>query len=81
MSNHVFDTERRVKVRKEHPCFYCDEVIVKGEMHAVREGVSDGDFWRMRMHDECRKAAAGWDNYDYEGFEPGTMKRGVNEVQ
>ena len=66
-----------VKAAKPHHCWYCGELINRGEYHGKRSGTAYGDFYAMRYHPECDKQAIkdGWDEGDYECHETGNFQR------
>lgn len=76
-----FCTVRPVKAtRKEHKCFWCDEVLpIKSEAVYI-SGKQDGDVSGYHLHPECNKASQDWgeqNGYDPDDYpEPGSMKRG-----
>ncbi len=67
---------KKVKVKKEHLCEWCDEKIEKSQEAWRRIFKSDGNFSDTRMHLECCDAMERSDFYDDEGFYPGNQKRG-----
>jgi hypothetical protein len=71
----VLRSEERV-AEKPHRCWYCDQLIAKGERHGYRTGVDGGDFWSMRMHLECDAwAVANWDHDMWENHDPKEFQR------
>jgi hypothetical protein len=61
---------------KQYKCFYCDEIIHRGDMHVKRVGARDGDFSYIRAHADCDiYAGLHMSEDDYESFEQGSMER------
>ena len=54
MSATCFPERLGLVSRNPRQCALCFEPIVIGEKYDRRSGVSDGDFWTMPMHPECR---------------------------
>lgn len=69
----------QIKVRKDCSCFFCGEIILKGEQCWYRFGITDNQWWHMRFHDECRNATIDWEEFDFECFDPGSLIRGSDE--
>jgi len=61
---HLRDTEP--VGQKDYKCFLCGLVILKGEKHTVRAGVSDGEFNTFRMHTICEMVSRDWRQEDWE---------------
>lgn len=67
--------------RKGYNCEWCAERITKGEKHAYRSFIWEGDFSTGRMHFECRAAMYEVPNDELEeGWNPGDYPRGKSEV-
>ena len=49
----VLDDRHGIKCRKKARCCFCTDPINIGNLMDRRTGVSDGDFWTMKMHPEC----------------------------
>jgi hypothetical protein len=50
-------SERHVRaVRKPHLCWACDKWIYPGESALTCVGVTDGQFWSLYYHHDCRQA-------------------------
>jgi hypothetical protein len=60
---------------KRHWCYLCNQWIEVGERHEYRSGVTDGDFWSMRMHPECAHEVDSDRDFEWEDFEPGSLER------
>lgn len=75
---HLDDTLVK-KSRKVRQCILCYEQISIGEPYVRRTGVYDGEIDISPMHPECVAVTASWDEMTWECFEPGSMKRGVDE--
>jgi hypothetical protein len=69
-----------VKARKEHQCYYCNEMIEVGSLYGKRTGVCYGEISFMKYHPECDNAAKHWKQDDYECFSQGDMKRPKPDV-
>lgn len=59
--------EKTVKARKEHYCWYCNQLIPIGEKFSRRSGVCSDGFWNMKFHPECDNWAL--DNWDPDYWE------------
>lgn len=70
-----FFSEHTVKARKERPCFFCGEPIVKGTRYLHRSGLGLNDYFTMSMHPECVAATKDWTDGDYDTFTQGTLTR------
>jgi hypothetical protein len=56
---------------RTHLCYYCNQVINRGDKHGYRVGVEDGEgFWQMRHHPECDLYAR-ITHWDYEATRGG----------
>ena len=69
---------KAVKVRKNHVCAWCAELINPGESAQYRAYVFDGDFQTDWMHPECADAMHRYpDQYVLgDGWCPGDFARG-----
>ena len=55
MSYHVTPTATPI-ARKAHTCDWCAETMAKGEPYKTWSGVTDGYWWRVKVHPECAAA-------------------------
>lgn len=70
-------SETRPKARKEYPCIWCVEKILKGELHIREVSKYDGGLQDHRWHPECRDAASKYFHESgEEEFPPSACKRG-----
>ena len=53
-----FGAMKSPRAAKQHPCTWCGEPILKGEIHKQYVGMYDGDWQNWRMHDDCLKACS-----------------------
>lgn len=61
---------------KRYRCWYCGQLIERGDTHGRRAGVSCGDFWTMRYHPECDAwACEHWNEDDWEIHDEGEFTR------
>lgn len=51
-----FFRETAPRAGKDHKCFACSQPISKGDKHTYMAMKSDGEFWSIRQHLECREA-------------------------
>lgn len=61
---HLSDTTPRA--RKRHTCELCGMPIAIGVRHVARRGIGEDGPVTFRMHNQCDRATAGWDEYDWE---------------
>lgn len=62
--------------RKPHQCYLCEHEIPVGEKHLCRTGI-DGEVRRpvtFRMHLGCHELTKGWDEDDWECFDPSDFR-------
>ena len=52
-----FGEMKSPRAAKQHQCTWCQEPILKGEIHKQYVGMYDGDWQNWRMHDDCLKAS------------------------
>jgi hypothetical protein len=78
MSDFCTTTIKGVTSRADRNCFFCGELIPRGEKFHRRTGVTDGSWWTMYIHPECDEATKNWRNDDYETFTEGDMARGID---
>ena len=64
-------------VRKPRRCFWCAEMIEKGESAITWSGVFEGDFSTTTVHPECWGAICEMP-YPEDGFGFGESERGCN---
>jgi hypothetical protein len=81
MSYASFASTTTPKARRQYGCYFCNDAILKGEIHTKVVGQWDGDFGQYRAHNECMKATEKWKPDDRDCFEPGDMQRGVNPLE
>lgn len=68
----ILGSDLIVRARKEHACWYCNQLIPIGEKYTRRSGVGEGGFWNMKFHPECDFwASDNWESEDWESHEPG----------
>lgn len=59
-----FGSETKVKaVRKQHSCEICDQPIFVGEPALRWAGKTDGDFYSVIYHPECREAEIAFNDH------------------
>ena len=70
MSDRVLSDVMRVG-RKDYRCYLCRDTIAKGEQHWHRTGVTDDEFWDIRIHKDCDQVTVDhkWDIDDWECFD------------
>ena len=61
-----FYSVTKPKARKYYKCHLCNRDIIPGEQHEKVAGVTDGDFWSMRMHFGCAGHTRTWASEDWE---------------
>lgn len=80
----MFDSIRNliVKVRKNHICVWCEDLILIGETAQYRVYKWEGDFQYDYQHTECHKAMlnAPADLIE-EGWFPGEFIRGTSDIK
>lgn len=60
----TFSSFRTIKkTRKEHTCDGCGKQIAAGNSAFYWAGVVEGDFYHAYMHEDCRQAEEGWNDY------------------
>ena len=64
MSTHLSDS--LPKAKKPHRCYLCGLTISIGEVYVRRSGVSDGDFYCVKMHEKCEEITHDWRDEDWE---------------
>lgn len=70
----------RPTARKDYPCIWCREKILKGERHMHEVSLYDGSFQDHRWHPECWEASeSDIRKHGTLEFMPHEFKRGTNE--
>lgn len=62
------------KARKKYRCYLCERTIEVGVKHVARRGADDGQAFAFRMHIECEKLTAKWDEDDWLYHEPSEFR-------
>ena len=64
------------RIRKDHECRVCGEIIKKGSECYIYRGVEDGaGFYSIYFHFECREYSYDWVECDWETMLPGSISR------
>jgi len=63
--------DKLVRGRKPYRCALCGRRIRQGAQHVRRTGFDDDGPVTFRMHRVCESKTLGWDENDWECFEPG----------
>ena len=64
------------KARKAHRCFWCDELIAKGETYHTWTCFDAGDILVIKVHIECHAAWNTLGRYDRDEVDRGSYNRG-----
>lgn len=52
------------KARRDHPCYWCRELILKNSHYSEWRGVDDGRAYTVRMHMICTAALQAAEEYN-----------------
>lgn len=63
------------KATKRYRCYLCGERIEMGDDHEYRTGANEDGFWSMRIHHECAQEVDEDRDFDWEGFDEGSLSR------
>lgn len=64
-----FVSKSTVRSRRPRACNLCGLLIGKGQKYVRRSGNTDGDFWRLAIHELCDRITGYlWPEWDWDNF-------------